>query len=162
MQFCALCVFALFLLPVMLSPFYKHGESLTVWFLCLLSVMLTLIRICKTSLVFWFFNRLWMCLLCRHCLVTCLLEMLLCRWMAYKSTNLVNGLNWQQFWIRKIVKHRMVPCTLEVQGDFITGRVTVSLSLWLKKGTKGKWLRTNLFVPVISLHFEQCHAQMQP
>ncbi|CAD5328516.1 unnamed protein product [Arabidopsis thaliana] len=28
--FCALCVFALFLLPVMLSPFYKHGESLTV------------------------------------------------------------------------------------------------------------------------------------
>ncbi|VVB12305.1 unnamed protein product [Arabis nemorensis] len=28
--FCALCAFALFLLPVMLSPFYKHGESLTV------------------------------------------------------------------------------------------------------------------------------------
>ncbi|XP_010449198.1 PREDICTED: membrane-bound transcription factor site-2 protease homolog isoform X2 [Camelina sativa] len=28
--FCALCVFALFLLPLMLSPFYKHGESLTV------------------------------------------------------------------------------------------------------------------------------------
>ncbi|XP_010439594.1 PREDICTED: membrane-bound transcription factor site-2 protease homolog isoform X2 [Camelina sativa] len=28
--FCTLCVFALFLLPLMLSPFYKHGESLTV------------------------------------------------------------------------------------------------------------------------------------
>ncbi|XP_024005905.1 membrane-bound transcription factor site-2 protease homolog isoform X3 [Eutrema salsugineum] len=28
--FCVLCAFALFLLPVMLSPFYKHGESLVV------------------------------------------------------------------------------------------------------------------------------------
>ncbi|KAF8096095.1 hypothetical protein N665_0317s0002 [Sinapis alba] len=28
--FCALCAFGLFLLPVMLSPFYKHGESLVV------------------------------------------------------------------------------------------------------------------------------------
>ncbi|KFK28661.1 hypothetical protein AALP_AA7G029200 [Arabis alpina] len=27
---CVLCAFGLFLLPVMLSPFYKHGESLTV------------------------------------------------------------------------------------------------------------------------------------
>uniref|UniRef100_A0A1J3EBE2 Endopeptidase S2P n=1 Tax=Noccaea caerulescens TaxID=107243 RepID=A0A1J3EBE2_NOCCA len=27
---CVLCVFALFLLPLMLSPFYKHGESLVV------------------------------------------------------------------------------------------------------------------------------------
>ncbi|CAH8345795.1 unnamed protein product [Eruca vesicaria subsp. sativa] len=28
--FCALCAFGLFLLPVLLSPFYKHGESLVV------------------------------------------------------------------------------------------------------------------------------------
>ncbi|CAN8231275.1 unnamed protein product [Cochlearia groenlandica] len=28
--FCALCAFALFLMPVMLSPFYKHGENLVV------------------------------------------------------------------------------------------------------------------------------------
>ncbi|KAL0727438.1 hypothetical protein Bca4012_023531 [Brassica carinata] len=28
--FCALCAFGLFLLPVMMSPFYKHGENLVV------------------------------------------------------------------------------------------------------------------------------------